>query len=222
MKFFDDKMKNVRWWNKNLFFLGTLLIIGVNMGLFYLLGAGWSDPPKVAEWNALVTFENVIVNFLSAFDHLDLSHVVLNMVCFFVAGTYIERKVGTVNLLLMVLLFAFVGENIVGANHFGGWSIGFSCVNYALYAYILIDYLFMFRRETRSVGNIIYGLLVLILIYVAMCYAGGGIDPFDVKFELIPVDLLYNMGHYTGALTGLVMALALKITRLEVFHSRDN
>ena len=222
MKFFDDKMKNVHWWNKNLFFLGTLLIIGANVALFYFLGPEWTNRPSLANWGDMFSFNNLINNFLSAFDHFTMEHLILNMICFFMVGVYVERKVGTVNLLLMTLLFAFVGENLVGANHFGGWSVGFSCVNYAFYGYILIDFLFIFRRETKSVANIIYGIIMIIFMYVAMCYKAGGVYPFTLELSYYPVDLMYNMGHYTGLVAGIILALVLKISRFEVFYGRDN
>ena len=91
MKFFDDKMKNVHWWNKNLFFLGTLLIIGANVALFYFLGPEWSNKPSLANWGDMFSFNNLINNFLSAFDHFTMEHLILNMICFFMVSIRLNR-----------------------------------------------------------------------------------------------------------------------------------
>ena len=222
MKFFDDKMKNVRWWNRNFFFLATILIIGINFALFYFMGVEWSGRPELIAWDEMFNFSNLINNFFSVFDHFNFNHLLLNMICFFVVGIFFERKYGSVNLILMTLLFAIVGKNMVGANHFGGWSIGFSIVNYAFYGFILIDFIFMFRRETRSVPNIIWGIFMIIFMYVSMAYNGGTIYPVDLKLSIYPVDLMYNLGHYTALLAGVILGLTLKIHHLEVFHGRDN
>lgn len=221
MKFFDDQKKNVRWWNRNMCFLATIIVVAVNFGIFYLVGSDWNAKPVITNWNDMLSFSNLVNNFLSAFDHLSLEQLILNMVCFFMTGIYLERRIGTINLLLMVILFAFIGENIVGANHFGGWSVGFSCVNYALYGYTIIDFIFMLRRESRSVANIIYGIFMLIFIYVACCYKAGGIYPFTLELDYLPIDLMYNMGHYTGAIVGFILGTIIKVSKLQAISANE-
>ena len=56
--------------------------------------------------------------------------------------------------------FAFFGECAVGANH-SGTSWGFSGVNYAFYAYVIVDYIFMFIFRKQSKVSIIYGAIIL-------------------------------------------------------------
>lgn len=38
MKFFDDKSKNLKWYNRNYFYIGTIIVIVLNILLFAILG----------------------------------------------------------------------------------------------------------------------------------------------------------------------------------------
>ena len=38
MKFFDDKRKNINWHNRNYFYIGTIIVIVLNILLFVFLG----------------------------------------------------------------------------------------------------------------------------------------------------------------------------------------
>lgn len=219
MSFINSKNKADKWWAKNYFYIATILIIIINVGLIYYFGINWSPAPKSVEWNSMFDFQNMINNFFSAFDHLSWSHCILNMICFFVTGTYIERKIGSFNLIALVIFFAFICENTIAGNHFGGWSVGFSGVNYALYAFILIDYFYEFFKNNTSKANVIYGTIVLILIYLAMTFKGGDLN--NLQFDIYPIDLLYNMGHYSAFLTSLVLTIAIKIVKHQTLSENN-
>ena len=114
----------------------------------------WTPYLQKNSWGDIFNFHNIWVYFLNAFEHANWQHCLLNMLCFFVAGTYIERKIGSLNLLSIVFLFAFFADAVIGANYRGGFH-GFSGVNYALYGFVIIDYLFSFRKKVRNKTNII-------------------------------------------------------------------
>jgi membrane associated rhomboid family serine protease len=134
-----------------------------------------------------------------------------------VAGTYVERKIGTVNILVLVASFAFFCGCAVAANH-SGTSVGFSGVNYAFYAYIIIDYVFMFIDKKQTKANTIYGAIVLALIYLATCFCGG---TSSFSFKIYPYDLLNNMGHYTSFLTGAILTLLLQFVKWQTAKSKE-
>ena len=121
----------------------------------------------------------------------------------------IERKIGTVNLFILVVTYSFVCNCAVSANYKGA-SHGFSGVNYGLYAYIIIDYIFMFVFKKVNKINVIYGAIILALIYVASCFCGG---TTNFQFALYPYDLITNMGHYKSFLSGGIIALLLQFVK---------
>lgn len=211
MNIFNDKEKTLNWWNKNYFFVGTIAIVLLNIILFAGLGNDWASNPQSQISYSVLNFDNIVSNFLNCFEHSNWQHCLLNMLCFLIIGTYIERKKGTGNLFCLVLLFAIIGKSMSVANSLGG-AHGFSGINYALYAFILIDYIFYIIKGKKSKINIIYGAIIIALIYVAMCYSGG---TTGFAFCWYPYDLINNMGHYTGYLAGLIISLVINICKLQ-------
>ena len=214
MSFLNDKTKTLRWYNRNFIFLGTILVVVTNILLFYFPGNNWGDFVGNPEnsWTAVLFFDNVARLFLNSFVHADWQHVLLNMACFFVVGIYLERKKGTINLFLLVLVMALFTSLAVGANHQSIYSVGFSGVIYGLYAYVFVDFFFMLRKETRTKFNIFSGIFMFIAIYVAMCFSGG---TESFCFEFYPYDLITNMGHYTSFAIGIVVALCFNICKVQ-------
>ncbi|MDE7372867.1 MAG: rhomboid family intramembrane serine protease [Clostridia bacterium] len=187
----------------------------INVILYAALGSQWRIDTKdfdnyghyVYHWEQVLYFRNLIQTFLSAFSHFNWQHTLLNMLCFFICGLYLERKLGSIKFLLLIICFAFFGGCAVAANHNSINSYGFSGVNYAIYAYILIDYLFwVIPKERRNKLNIISGAVMLALIYFAACFNGG---TEQVSFSWYPYDALHNLGHYTSYLVGLIIATLL-------------
>lgn len=215
MKIIDDNTKKLHWWNRNYFFAATVAVVLVNIILFATLGNDWER--KFGAGNEyvfynLLDFRNIVRSFLNSFSHANWQHVLLNMLCFFIAGIYLERKEGTLPFLFLVFVLTLFSAFAGTANDAGlNWH-GFSGANYALYGYIIIDYLFMFRKRTRTKFNIISGAIVLALIYFAMCFNGG---TATVGFSWYPYDLMHNSGHYTGILTGLVLGLLIHLCRFK-------
>lgn len=214
MKFIDDKSKNLKWWNRNYFFVGTIIVILLNILLFTLFPG--KAPVSIGcdgkyHWHDVFYFYPTIDAFFSAFGHINWQHVLLNMLCFGVAGLYLERKKGSLGLIIYVILGAYFSGIACVTNNLSVSGIGFSGVNYFNYAVIIIDYLFSFRHELRNKTNIILGGIVVAFIYLAMCFNG---ETTGFSFELYPYDLMTNIAHYSGFVVGLILALIIQTTRL--------
>ena len=213
MKFFDDKSKQTTNWNRNYFYLGTLLFVILNILLFGILGSGWSE--KVFDYSA--NYDNFkLLNFfnglLGSIDHVNWQHVLLNMLCFVIVGIYLERKYGTLIFLFLIFYISFFSRmaNMLILQHHNRFSHGFSAGNYALYAILLIDYLFSFSKQRRNKTNIILGSIVIFAIYLCMCFNGG---TSGLGFEFWPYDLITNSWHWSGFLTGVLTGLFIEIMR---------
>ena len=215
MKFFDDKSKNLKWWNKNYFYIGTIAIVLLNILLYAFGGYDWEErayPVDDGEhWGGVFYFKPTIRSMLNAFSHSTWQHVLLNMLCFAVVGLYLERKKGTLGILLYVLFGAYFSGIAVAANNLSVWYHGFSGVNFFLYAILIVDYFFSLRKETRNKTNVIMGAIILALMYLAMCFCGGSTA---FAFKWYPYDLMTNMGHYASFAVGLVLGFIIQTTRL--------
>ena len=78
-----------------------------------------------------------------------------------------ERKQGTLLFFVFMITLCLFTAFASCTNDSLDWS-GFSCANYGLYSYILIDYLFvLLQKHKRTRSNIIAGAVMLGLIYFA-------------------------------------------------------
>ena len=139
------KHTKIKWYNRNIFYCITLLVVFANIFAFYFGGNNWAPEYVQAQWIDVLNFQNIIVCFLSAFEHSNLQHCLLNCLCFLIAGSYVERKIGSLNFFVLLFALTFFFECAIDANCRSGSSHGFSGVNYGIYAYIIIDYIFCLR-----------------------------------------------------------------------------
>ena len=214
MKFFDDKCKKVKWWNRNYFYAGTITVIVVNILLFAFLGNNFESvvqPDMGHHWHDGFYFLPTIRAFLNAFSHSDWQHVLLNMLCFSFAGFYLERKMGTFGLLGFVVVGAYFSAIAVTTNDLSVYYHGFSGVLYLSYAFVIVDYIFSFKKDRKNKTNIILGAIVLVAIYITMCYSDSlGTFPFT----WYPIDLITNLGHGSSFVVGIVLALVIQCSML--------
>lgn len=202
-----SKQKNLI--EKNFLFAGTILVIAINIIVFFF----FNEPiflDTTNNWNNVLDFSHLLLTFASAFKHFNLQHVMLNSLCFLVVGAYVERKQGTLGVLVLVFIFALFGESMIDANH-TGTSLGFSGVNFAFYAYVLVDFIFTVKQLKREKSELILSIIVLCLIYVACCFCGGT-DGFS--FKIYPYDLIHNLGHYTSFITGIILTTFIKLCKI--------
>lgn len=223
LSFFDDKSKGkVNWRNRNYFYAGTILVVIINIFIFACVAkepwdiANVGDSPTAWGEENILHFNITLSDFLSSFFHVNWQHVLLNMFCFLVAGIYLERKQGTVGLFLFVLFASYVSSIAWGANALSMYGVGFSGVNYFIYATIILDYIFSFQTYRKNETNIVLGAIVVALIYIAMCFNGG---TATFSFSIIPYDLIHNSAHYTGFLAGLIIGIFTEVIK---FTSRES
>lgn len=198
----DEKNKRLNWRNRNYYFVTTVFIVLLNIVLF----AAW-DKPRIMirpQWNSYF-IDNLIQALINTYWHANWQHVLLNMLCFFIAGLYLERKQRSLKFFLFVIVMSLFTAFAVTANDISLYWVGFSGMNFGLYGYILIEYpLMIVRKENRYLFNIISGAVVVALIYFAMCFNGG---TSRVSFAWYPYDLLHNSGHISGFVTGLAFSI---------------
>ncbi|MDE6791413.1 MAG: rhomboid family intramembrane serine protease [Clostridia bacterium] len=216
-KLFDDEDKKITHWNRNWFFASTLFVIVVNLLIFFFANdwqfkafPTWSGYQN--HWTDVLYFTPTLCSFFSSFSHANVQHVCLNMLCFLIAGAYIERKYGSISLFVTVILAAYFTAIAINSNALSANSHGFSGVNYFLYAYIIVDFIFSFITKKRNKLTTIIGGIVIGLIYLAACFNGG---TARFSFSWYPYDLLHNIGHYSSFLIGLVCTLVLKLVQLK-------
>ena len=216
----DDKSKNLTRLNRNYFFVVTVFIVLLNIIVYAVHGSDTGNfGNRFQPWN-IFAVGNLFQSLVDSYTHANWQHALLNMLCFFIAGLYLERKKGSLPFLLfMVIMSLFTAfASCTNANHVG--AIGFSAVNYGLYGYIFVEYIFtLCQKEKRYLFNIVFGAVVVGLIYFAMCFAGGTVR---VTFNVYPYDLLHNLGHASGIVAGLILGLYEQFSGLIIRYKKCN
>lgn len=227
LAFFNDKSKtNLKWWNRNYFYAGTFFFAALCIILFAALGQGWS----LKLFDKSANYDNFkIVNFFNGlFGSMDHSggwqHILLNMLCYLFVSIYLERKYGTINYLSLTVFICFFSRmaNMLVLQHYGTGEMylyGFSSANYALYAIFFVDFFFSFRKSKRNLTNTILGSILVVVLYVVMCFNGG---TTNFSFKFYPVDFIENSWHWAGFGTGILTGLLIQITSLNYEYLYKN
>ena len=213
--FLNDNGKSKTWFSKNYFWIGTFAVVVTCILLFLFGGNRWNPMTmRTGGWSDGLNFNGLFYGFFHSFGHANLQHTLLNMLCFLVVGIYLERKTGTIKLLLLVIAFAFLSTGIIAALDGGVGSIGYSGVNFTFYFYIIVDYIALLcMKNKRNKPSIIFGAVIIVLIYLAMCFNGG---TSSFGFEWYPYDLMHNKGHTGGAFTGIIVGLIVQLIPLGI------
>lgn len=200
----DDKSKKITWLNRNYFFVTTVFIVLLNIIIYAVLDGKHvycSVNPNGGKFSVANLFQALV----NSYTHANWQHCLLNMLCFFFAGLYLERKKSSLKFLLFMFIMSIFTAFASCTNDISLAWRGFSGVNYGLYGYIIIEFVFtLLQKDKRYLFNIIAGIVILALIYFAMCFNGG---TSKVSFVWYPYDLLHNLGHASGFVVGLVFGI---------------
>ena len=196
----NDQSKHITRLNKNYFFATTLLIVLINILFYAFRVTNDLDFEVRPVWGGF-SWANLWQALINTYTHFTWQHCLLNMLCFLIAGAYLERKQGTLLFFVFMITLSFFTAFASCTSYSLSWR-GFSGANYGLYSYIIIDYLFLLlQKNKRTRSNIIAGAVMLGLIYFAMCFCGG---TSSVSFTWYPYDLLHNLGHASGFFVGII------------------
>lgn len=210
MKIIDDGTKKLTALNRNYFFIVTVAFVVLCVTLHACLGDEWSVQIRPYETNRfgfkIYKGNSLLYSLLNSFSHANWQHCLLNMLCFFICGCWLERKKGSLKFLILLLLIILITSRAITMAWGDVW-VGYSGVNYGLYAYTIVDFLSSLKNTKSNKFNLIYGSVIMALIYFAMCF-NGGVE--RVSFAFYPYDLIHNAGHNISFLVILSAVLAVK------------
>lgn len=215
----NDKSKKITRLSRNYFFVVTATIVLLNIILYAVYGSYLGNYEIIPVWGKF-TVNNLFQALVNSYEHSNWQHCLLNMLCFFIAGIYLERKQGSLRFLIFMFIMSIFTAFAISTNDISlGWH-GFSGVNYGLYGYIIIDYFFvLLQKQKRYLFNIIAGMAMIGLIYFAMCFSGG---TKNVTFACYPYDLIHNSGHSSGFIVGLIFGLYEMLASIIQKHSHKS
>ncbi|MCH5148050.1 MAG: rhomboid family intramembrane serine protease [Clostridiales bacterium] len=216
----DDKSKKLTVLNRNYVFVVTVFIVLLNIIVYAVHGSDTGEfytyPPQ---WHTF-SVKNLFQALVNSYTHANWQHTLLNMLCFFIAGLYVERKKGSLPFLLFMVMMSLFTAFASTTNDISLWWHGFSGINFGMYGYIFVEYIFtLCQKEKRYLFNIVFGAIVVGLIYFAMCFCGG---TERVAFKWYPYDLLNNLGHASGIVAGLILGLYEQLSSLILKYKKTS
>lgn len=219
MKFTDDKSKNIKWYNRNFLWFVSLLYCVLLILLFLPtahdpIGIFFDRCRSIENMN-FAMFNHIkdwLQNLVGLYSHSSWSHVLHNCLGFLLGSIYIERKYGSFNFLLILL-------GLTCLCSFDGGGIGNSYIWFALWGFVLVDFLWPLSKKERNKTNIIFGIVTIVLEYVR----SGFYDKLDggIGWGFVPHQLIYNSGHYTGFIFGIFLCIIIKITLFNKNNTRS-
>lgn len=213
MKFINDNKKQLHWYNRNFFWIISIVYIALNIIIFAVVGAkNLLEDLSNSYWWMFDEIKEWLVAIGNAYSHVDWSHVLYNMLELSVCVLYLERKIGSVNLLMLLLGMTLLVPGVVSMYWGLGWY-GSSVIWFALWGYVIIDFLFSLRKEKRNLANVITGGVVLLLEFIL---SGFYETTSGIRWVIAPYQLINNAGHLLGFAVGIIMALLVNIPIVEL------
>ena len=211
MKFVDTENKKVNSYNRNYFWMVSFIYIVLNIVLFAIFGNTnilWQF--EEVKWKVFNGFKDLFISIGNLYTHNDWGHVLRNMFAFAISGFYIERKIGSINFALILLLLSITSSPLVSMYVGLTWA-GSSVIYFALWGYVIVDYLFNLSKNTRSKANLIIGGIAIVALYIGSCLTLNIVDTNIIN----PIHLIYNAGHYFGFIIGIIVSLIINLTILQ-------
>jgi GlpG protein len=191
-------------------------VIGLCIAVFLLLNFGgprstvyrtlaFSDPVQSEDWNenrpadrAIDIRRGEIWRLATpAFMHLDLIHLVFNMIWFYLFGSQIERCQGPLRLVWLVLVIAVLSNAAQGLapTDWGQMSGTHRFLGLSGVVYGLLGYLWIKTTQAPSSGMFVSGSTVAFLVIWLLLGVTGVLAGFGMPIA--------NMAHVAGLLVGL-------------------
>jgi len=202
----NSKNRRLNWFNRNYFYLTTILMVGLLCLCFFVLH---DSLEKLVNQNV---YWNVV---LMALRHRDVGHLVGNLIAFIVVSLFLERHYGSFKYFGLIVLA--VPLSAVSTFAFSGsWTwAGFSGVNYFMFAVFCLCLILNFK--TYFIGHVrwLFSLFVLALVLFVMCWNGNFSEWPNVYFSFgCFTDLIGIISHWAPFACGTLVGL---FTRLVTF-----
>ena len=114
MKFVDIENKKVSKWNKNYFWCVSVVYIILNITIFAVFKNNnilWEF--EHVKWKVFNGFKDLFISIGNLYTHGDWGHVLANMLAFSIGGFYIERKIGSLKFVGLILAFSILSSPLV-------------------------------------------------------------------------------------------------------------
>ena len=183
MKFVDDYNKDVNWYNKNYYFLGTIIFVGIIFLMEYAI------KEQVAEFMVKIPYFATILSPM-LFDNI--MNMIVSAACIGLVSLFLEKYWGTIRYLVTAIvtlvvvsyivpsvLVTYILKNPEAALVSSGLQL--STLVYAVFALAVVEIVFHPKKHLLDKLHSLPAYGVIILIGAIMCVL------LPATFELNPI-----------------------------------
>lgn len=195
MKFVDDYKKELKWYNRNYFFLGTIITVGLMFLIYYVIG-------DIIE-NLIET--NRYLGYLFApISAQNIQSLVISAVCVLLASLFLEKYWGSIKYFVVFLISLPITSMMVNTIYglykldnpdYALVGLQLSYLVYTLFGFVIVAMIFNLKKYLFDGKHSVLNWILLVLIIAIMCVL------FPAEYNNI---LVYIKGVKFGVFSGLL------------------
>lgn len=220
MKFIDDYNKDVNWYNKNYFFLGTIIAVGAMFLIEYL----------VKEDITKLMADNLYLNtILSPLVFGNVMNLIVSAVCIGLVSLFLEKYWGTIRYLVTFLALtvavAFIVPSLLGLHilknlEYTTTGLQLSYLVYGVFALAVAEMVFHPKKYLLDKFHSLpaYGVIIVIVAIMCVLLPATYNDDISAYFKEIKFTvfepLTKNVDTWFSSMVGGVLGIVTSIATL--------
>lgn len=220
MKFVDDYKKELKWYNRNYFFLGTIIAVGLMFLIYYVLGATIEN---LVDSNVYLTYLFAPISFQN------VQSLVISAVCVLLASLFLEKYWGSIKYFIVFLISLPITSMMVSIIfttysfqnlEYVSEGLQLSYMVYTLFGFVIVGMIFNLKKYLFDGKHSVLNWILLVLIIAIMCVLfpteyNNDIMAYikEIKFGAFS-GLLKNVYHWSSLIVGAMLSLLCEIFRV--------
>lgn len=199
MKFVDDYKKELKWYNRNYFFLGTILTVGLMFLIYYVIG---DMIENVIETNRYLAY------LFAPISAQNIQGLVISAVCILLASLFLEKYWGSIKYFVVVLISLPITSMMVNTIYglykldnpdYALVGLQLSYLAYTLFGFVIVAMIFNLKKYLFDGKHSVLNWILLVLIIAIMCV----LFPAEYKNNILVYMKGVKFGVFSGLLSGV-------------------
>lgn len=199
MKFVDDYKKELKWYNKNYFFLGTILVVGLMFLMYYVIGDMIEN---------LIETNRYFVYLFAPISAQNIQGLVISAVCIFFASLFLEKYWGSIKYFVVLLISLPITSMMVNTIYglykldnpdYALVGLQLSYLAYTLFGFVIVAMIFNLKKYLFDGKHSVLNWILLVLIIAIMCV----LFPAEYNNNVLVYIMGVKFGVFSGLLSGV-------------------
>lgn len=199
MKFVDDYKKELKWYNRNYFFLGTMLTVGLMFLIYYVIG---DMIENVIETNRYLAY------LFAPISAQNIQGLVISAVFVFFTSLFLEKYWGSIKYFVVVLISLPITSMMVNTIYglykldnpdYALIGLQLSYLAYTLFGFVIVAMIFNLKKYLFDGKHSVLNWILLVLIIAIMCV----LFPVEYKNNVLVYIKGVKFGVFSGLLSGV-------------------